>query len=599
MKFRILFFVFILLGATPHWLAAQDASDTLKSSHTKKLMKKTFNQGMKYITTNKKDTIINETSVDVNKIHEGKIVRRIYIQHIGFERSIYDSTKRTKKIIADAADALHGTTKEGIIRQHLFIKKNKPLNPYLLSDNERFIRNLDFIVDCRILVIPLPDQEDSVDISVITKDLFSLGITIGGTIPTAPKIGVYDANLAGLGQRLQFTGLVDATLDPQFTSAAFYRKSSVFGSLTNVELGYTQLNTGSSYGEEPEYAYYIKASRPLVSPYSRIAGGFEFSHNWSQNIEQEPDSTFLKYKYNVSDVWFGLNFGIKQKINNRNRYFLGVRYFDGAYLNKPDQPEYAEEIKYNSVSGYLSEFTFYRQDFFRTRYVFGFGMTEDVPYGLSLAVSTGYITQLDIERPYSAIKFKYSVARRKGSFYSINAQVGSYARSGKLEDGVATTNVTYFTRAMNLNNFKTRAYIAGGYSTLLNQHILPPVEINRSELLAFSADSVWGNRKAFIRIEDALYTPWQLLGFRFAPFLGGGMAWLDCLSCPSRDQIFYEITGGIRTRNESLIFGTIEIRFTFIPATDVTSNKFSFGFKQRLSIKNSGSFVQPPSLVRY
>jgi len=206
---------------------------------------------------------------------------------------------------------------------------------------------------------------------------------------------------------------------------------------------------------------------------------------------------------------------------------------------------------------------------------------------------------LDTERPYSAIKFTYSGARRKGSFYSFNAQVGSYARSGELEDGVVTTHAAYFTRAMNLNTYKLRAVIAGGYSALLNQHILPPVEINKSELIAFSADSVWGDRKAFIRIEAALYTPWQLLGFRFAPFLGGSLAWLNCLSCHGRDQLFYEVTGGVRTRNENLIFGTMEIRFTFIPATDVTSNKFSFGFKQRLTIKNSGSFVQPPSLVRY
>ena len=82
------------------------------------------------------------------------------------------------------------------------------------------------------------------------------------------------------------------TLISAFTYSAFYPKSSLFGSNTNVEIGYLQLNTGNSYGDEPEYVYYIRCYRPLASPYSKMAGGFEFSKNWSQNINPDPDSPF-------------------------------------------------------------------------------------------------------------------------------------------------------------------------------------------------------------------------------------------------------------------------------------------------------------------
>jgi len=295
----------------------------------------------------------------------------------------------------------------------------------------------------------------------------------------------------------------------------------------------------------------------------------------------------------------GLNFGAKRKINNRRRIFLAARFFDGAYMNKPDQVEYEEDVRYNSVNGYLTELTFYKQDFYRTRYVFGFGRTEDIPYGYSLSFSSGYITQLGVERPYSAIKFAYSVANRKGNFFIFNAEAGSYVRSGDPKDGIFTTSVSYFTRALNLGNYKLRGMAIGGFSTLVNQDILPSLKISRSELISFSADSVWGNNKAFIRIEPTLYTPWELLGFRFATFLGGAAAWLDCMTCPKRNELFYQITGGLRTRNENLIFGTMEVRFTYLPGTDVTSSKFAFGFKQRLRVKNSADFVRAPSLVKY
>ncbi len=42
-----------------------------------------------------------------------------------------------------------------MIRDHVFFREKKPLNPYLLADNERYLRDLNFIVDARIYVMPL------------------------------------------------------------------------------------------------------------------------------------------------------------------------------------------------------------------------------------------------------------------------------------------------------------------------------------------------------------------------------------------------------------------------------------------------------------
>ena len=161
------------------------------------------------------------------------------------------------------ANALHSDTREKTIRQHIFFKQYQPLNPYELADNERFIRDKDFIMDCRIVATPI-EGTDSVDVTVLTRDVFSLGITLGGTFPTSPEIGIYDANIQGKAQRLQFTALIDQDRDPKFGYSLFYRKSSILGSLTNIDLAYTQLNTGLSVGDEEEFAYLVRITRPLV-----------------------------------------------------------------------------------------------------------------------------------------------------------------------------------------------------------------------------------------------------------------------------------------------------------------------------------------------
>lgn len=552
---------------------------------------------MKFISTTPKDTVKNEKSINAYVEYTGKIIRHINLEHIGFEKSIYDSTKKVKKSVTKLANFLHVNTREKTLRQHLFLRKNTPLNPYKLADNERYLRDRDFIVDSRIVVIPI-EGSDSVDLLVMTRDVFSLGGRAGGS-PTAPEFGVYDANVAGRAQRLEFNAVIDQERDPKFGYSFLYRKSSIFGSLANLELAYTQLDDARSYGKEPEYSVAARLNRPLVSPYTRWAGGIEVSNNWSKNVYGKSDSSFLKYRYTIFDTWIGHNFGIHREISNRNRQFLAVRYFNGNYLDQPEQPEYEEEKKYNNVVGALTEFTFYRQNYYKTRYVFGFGRTEDIPYGISLGFTAGYVRQLSLERPYSAIKFAYGQASRKGNFYRLNFLTGGYGNRGELEDVVVQTNASYFTRLLNMNRYKMRGLVSVTYTQLFNQTIGDWLDINKKEIPGFSIDSLDSDARFSTHLETALYTPWSLLGFRFAPFAAIDMVVANCADCDQQNQVFWGLSSGFRTRNENLIFGTMELKVTYIPENGNGESEFVIGFKQNLRIKSSGTFVRAPGLVQY
>ena len=584
-----------LLSGVAILTPAQVKKDSVEK---KSLSRKAFREGMKLISTNSQDTIINENSVDPYVAYTGKIIRNISIERIGFEKSIYDSAKKVATAVTRISNALHTDTRHKIIRKHLFIHKNKPLNPAELADNERFLRDKDFILDSRIIVTPV-EGTDSVDLTVITRDVFSLGGTFGGSFPTAPKIGVYDANVGGQGQRIEFTTLIDQDRTPTVGYSALYRKSSIFGSLTNLELRYTQLDDGLSFGDEKEFALLMRLDRPLVSPYTRIAGGGELSNNWSQNVRSKPDSTYLKYQYRVVDGWLGYNIGIKKDISNRNRKFLAIRSFDGSYSEQPDQEAYYELRKYNNIYGYLSEFTFYRQNFYKTRYVFGFGRTEDIPYGFTLGFTGGYVKQLRIDRPYAAAKLNYGTARKKGDFVRLQTQVGGYLRNDKMEDVILQGGVAYFTRLFQLNRYKSRNLISATYTQLINHATIDYLNVNKTEIPGFNSDSIRANKRFAVHAETALFTPWTLIGFRFAPFGSVDMVALKCVQCATSNELYWGLGGGLRTRNENLIFGTIEMKMTYIPKDQYGNSKFVFGFKQNLQVKNKGSFVKAPSLILY
>ena len=561
---------------------------------------KAISEGLRLISTRPRDTIVNERSTDPFSKYSGKIIRNIKIDHIGFEKSIYDPNKKVKSTMARIANSLHTGTREKIIRNHLFFSRNQPLNPFKLADNERFLRDRDFILDSRITVMPVNGEEgDSVDVVVLTRDVFSIGGTIGGSFPSAPKIGVYDANVDSRGQRLEFTALVDQDRNPKFGYSLLYRKSSVLGSLANMTLYYTQLNDARSFGQETEFAYGLKLDRPLVSPYTRLAGGIEISRNWSENVYDEPDSTFLNYRYKLFDGWIGYNIGIHQEITNRNRRFLTFRYVDGYYLDQPEQPEYEEDKRYNNIYGALTEFSFYRQNFYRTRYVFGFGRTEDIPDGFTLGFTGGYISQLRLARPYAAIKLNYGGASKKGNFHRLTLQTGGYMRNGKSEDVVVQAGGAYFSKLWGAGMYKMRNYVATTYTQLFRHRINDWLDIGRNEIPGFRTDSLEADKRMSLHLESVVFTPWSLLGFRFAPFIAIDMTAVDCIYCVEPSEVYWGLSSGIRTRNENLIFGTVELKVTYIPENEYGASQIVFGFRQNLRVKNSGAFVRAPSLIRY
>ncbi|MBP9926973.1 MAG: hypothetical protein KBF45_13410 [Cyclobacteriaceae bacterium] len=587
-------FTILLLILTPLVLHAQTKKDTVEK---KSFTRKTFREGMKLISTNPKDTIVNEKSVDPYLAYAGKIIRHINFERFGFEKSIYDTAKKVDRTVAKVANSLHAETREKIIRKHLFINKDQPLNPHKLADNERYIRGTDFILDCRIFVTPI-EGTDSVDLTVLTRDVFSLGATAGGSA-NAPKIGIYDVNVDGRGQRIQLTTLIDPSRSPAVGLSVLYRKSSIFGSLTNLELGYTQINSGISIGDEPEFATLMRLTRPLVSPYSRWAGGGEISRNWSQNVYKDPDSIFLKYKYTIYNGWLGYNIGIRKGISNRNRKFLATRYFNGYYNEQPDQEDYSEEVKYNNLYGYLTEFTFYRQNYYKTRYVFGFGRTEDIPYGFTLGLSGGYIRELQTERPYGAIKLNYAEVGKKGNFYNFQFQTGGYYRNNEMEDFIVQGGAAYFSKLWQFNRYKVRNYISSTYTQLINQTVINWLNVNSKEIPGLNTDSVYAAKRLALHLESELFTPRSILGFRFAPLVAIDVVAVDCTNCLHRFNEYWGFSTGFRTRNENLIFGTMEVKLTYIPNDEYGNSKFVFGFKQNLQFKNTNTFVNEPALIRY
>lgn len=582
---------------------AKIRSDSSRTQHIIQNIKrnKKFKQVLKSITkkqqTNPTATIKSE---DFFMAYKGKIIRRILIKQVGFEKSVTDTSKHFKTTITRIANKLHSDTRERVIRDNLFIHTNRPVNPFKMADNERYLRDLDFILDAKFFIVPLKHTSDSVDVIVRTRDIFSIGGSISPRGPTKTSFKLFDANLFGFGQRLQFNGLVETSRSPVFGYEMLYKKNSMGGSFITFTGGYTQLNTGSSYGTENEKAFYVKLDRPLVSPYTRFAGGMEISRNWSQNFYGVRDNEFRHYRYLVHDFWGGYNITAQAGDNDRNRHFFAVRLFDQHFTRPPSQyPELQNPI-YSNRSFLLGAFTFFKQNFYTARYIYGFGRTEDIPYGHTMSLIFGWARHMNLQRPYIGVDVGKSVVSRKGQFYNLTFRAGAFNNNG-FEDAVVLLSGSMTSRLISYNKLLMRQTIVTDITKVFNQRTTLPLDINNDfGLRGFSADSLWGSKRFHINSETVIFTPLQLLGFKLAPFFFGEMAFLTQNNQPLfSKEPYFGIGGGMRIRNENLVFGTIELRTIYYPRTFGGSGSFNIGVTSRLRVKYSASFVKPPAFVLY
>lgn len=553
------------------------------------------------------ESYLSGKSEDPYLPYQGKIIRHIFVNTFNFDRSLEDTSKPDNSLAARVGNRLHKSTRKFVIRNNLFIKENTPINAFMMADNERFLRSLDYIHDARIIITDIPNNPDSVDITIYTKDLFS--IAGGGASQGANHISanLYEDNLAGMAQRLEVSGLYDYNRNPNWGYGVLYRKDNVAHSFIDATLGYSVMSN-NPYTHEEESTTFLTLTRQLVSPYSRFAGGLTISQNQAFNVYHLPDSIVFPYKYRVLDGWAGYSIGIKQltATNNtiRDRRFLAIRYYRHDFSQLPTQimtptgPRF--DPIFNSSQAVLAQFTFFRQDYYKTQYIYGFGTTEDLPYGYNIAVTLGGHEQLGIQRPYAGLNASDYIASGRGDFIQLYLRSGGFLYKNKVQDGSFLIGATAYSRIVFLNSTKVRQYLNLSYTHLYNRVTYAPLRIdNFYGLRGFLSDSAYGTRRLSLQLETAFYLRFKLLGFQFAPFPWGDLSLITPEHGPySKSALYTSLGGGLRMRNENLVFETIEIRAFFFPIAPNNMKGFKVVTNANIRYRYRSNYITQPDLVQ-
>lgn len=598
--------ILLLFCFTPVLLRAQPVIDTTRKPGTAsgKLIQNLATQAYNSVYKPEEEkSIIPPRSEAAYMPYKGKIIRNISVVSVNFDRSLHDTSVRNNSLPARIGNHLHLSTRRFVIRNNLFIRENTPVNPYMVADNERFIRALEYINDVRIIIDPIPDNPDSVDIRVLTKDLFSIGGGVAANGLSRINAELYDANLAGMGQRLSITGLYDEGRSPQWGYGGYYRKNNVGHSYIDATIGHSVMSV-NPYTRLEESTDYITLERRLVSPYSRFAGGLTLSTNHNYNVYNMPDSIYYGYRYRQMDGWAGYAIGIRRltRTNNeiRDRRFLAVRLYDRTFTQVPLQRSIGYDPVFNSSRAALAQLTFYRQDYYKTRYIYGFGTTEDLPHGYNISVSGGLHEQLDLRRPYAGLSATRYTSVFPGDFVKLSLKTGGFLHNGTIQDGSLLAGISAFSPLFRLQSTYIRQYLNVSYTQLFNRVTYAPLYLNNYYgLRGFISDSAYGSQRLSLQLETAFFLKFRLLGFRFAPFPWGDIAIIRPEgSSLDHAKLYSSLGAGIRTRNENLAFETIEVRAYFFPVAPDNMRGFKVMANAHVRFRYRTNYITAPDFVQ-
>ena len=536
----------------------------------------------------------------------GKKIESIDVVSLGLNRNIYDTSDLRKSYILGLANKLHKNTTEKFIRYNLFFREGDMVVPFMLSDNEIFLRGQPYLQDALIIVLNNINDDSLVDIVVIVRDVFSLGGSLSMNSFNQVRPEIKEENLGGRGAKLSFSGLYDKDRSPKTSYGGEYIKRNINGTFLNWKVGYNKFNNSYSSLRREETRIYSSIDRPLVSRYSRWTGLVDWEYNKSQNNYNDTlfDSIY-KYRFVRTDIWGGYNIGARRKWlsdnNHRLRHFIALRTFYTHFYSKP--LIYKETFNYNyaDLNGVLFAYNLYKQNFYRTSFIYGFGRNEDVPVGLSATATLGWTNKQGKKRNYYGLSGEANKYTSKGKFYAFKFRAGTFSHNNNLEDIDLLAGIDHFTGLRKLGtHWRNRNFfnlaVTKQYRHLLNTPLFLESEFG---LPYYRNGNIRGNFRTTLKGETVFFNMQKVLGFRLAPFAFAGTSFITPVNTSFDKTTGYTaIGGGFRTRNENLTFGTIEVKgFYFTRKNYAEMKTWRFEFSTNLKFRYSNTFIRRPDFI--
>lgn len=548
-------------------------------SDTQKVLIDTGTPGDMTRIQNLKDAIINKITVVHNAesgnnkedkslnlityyaVQQGKIIRNIGFKQLEiFGQSVKDTNQVPTRWIEKLGNGLHIHTQDYNLSNQLLIKQGEQLDLYVLSENERLLRELPFIEDAATIITEI--GTDSVDVLIITKDILPLGFGLELFDVAYGRANIFDKNLLGLGHELNYNLTWNYNRNPFYGHKIRYRIQNIGNSFFSLDASYE-----NQWNIE---AFKVNINRNFYSQSTKYAGGIGFEKIYSLRDITLPDTIFrdVKVDYNYYDYWLGRAILLKGAIISKTRTNIAItgRMTRYEFFRRPEvDKQFLYDFHERTTC--LISLGISHQGYYKSSLVYGYGRTEDIPFGSAFSLTGGIEFNEFYNRPYFEINYSHGSHMTKIGYLRKQVAFGGFLND-QLEQGLLLVQLNYFSELLNKpGKYKYRIFTDIQYKAGYNRFEDEYMEFTKQDgIRGLKSEELRGNQRFNINLEPTCYSPHYLLGFRFIyyMFLDLGLI-ANKSSILINNPIYTGFGAGVRIRNDNLVFDAIHLRLVYYP----------------------------------
>jgi hypothetical protein len=488
--------------------------------------------------------------------YTGRKIRNIEIKRLDvFGTSINNPAVQNSKGLYKILNNTHFNTHENIIRKNLLFKAGDNVSPLILSDNERILRQLPYIDDARILVVPVSDAE--ADIVVVTKDVYSIGANYSYKGFKRGSLSIFDKNIFGIGHELEFRFPFDIEKPDSPGFGISYSIDNIAKSFINLRTFYLKGLGDKSYG--------FSLDRPLVSSTTKYAGGISVLQMYTGE-DFDTLKVPLPLSYNFQDYWISRSFLLNTQ--TVKRIIISARYTNNNVFEHPQilPDSYYRLQRYQD---YLGSLAFSVQKYYKTNLIYGYGRTEDLPYGGLFRITAGKEYNEFKTRTYIGSDISMGQSIPKIGYFYTSLGIGGFinGKENKTEQRMLALRLNYFTNLLSVGRYRVRTFFNFDYSRGADRYSDEYLKFLRENgFSGFRNDSIKGTQRFYVGLESVFFSPSDFLGFRFAFYGFSDLGFLFKSNEVIREGFQLLAVGiGVRIRNDNLLFNTLQIRLGYYP----------------------------------
>jgi len=494
---------------------------------------------------------------------EGKIIRHINIETLDpFGFSIGDTIVPSQNFISETGNNLHIKSLSITIRNLLLIRQNQIFDSLLVKESERLIRSRDYIRDVSFKVKATAANSDSVDIFIRTLDIWSINPN-GSVSPSSLSVDLTDQNFLGLGHTFQnvYSGDYSKGTTSFITNYSIPNiKNTYIGAKLHFDiLGHENYNRG------------FAIDRPFFSPFAKWAAGVYFTQQFVLDSVRSENSLFIpqRLRFNVQDYWAGHAIQLfkgNSEYDRTTNFISSLRFLRMRYLEKPVEVLDLAH-KYADENLYLASIGLSTRKYVQDKYIFKFGVTEDVPIGKVFSITGGYQERDNSGRIYLGARISSGYYATWG-YLASNIEYGTFFRNSHPEQGMLSAGFIYFTGLLEAGKWKFRQFVKPQVTFGVNRFSYDSLTINQGfGIEGFNSLGLSGTSRLLLTLQTQSYAPWNFIGFRFGPFFTCALGMLGDASSGFRNSKVYAQMGvGLLIKNEMLVLNAFQISIAFYPS---------------------------------